>query len=286
MLPPALTAAAGFEAVVKLVQAKAGHTPAAGNILGDVMEKAIAIACGGHTNCVYEGLVYWDGKTRLEIDVAVRDGKQLVVFEAKAKRLTSKARTGDMIAFLSDYTRSFLALVRQLVRHDRNIKRGLTPLTLSGEELRALRITKVAVSRLGYGPASDHVLVGALFRSIIHGRLQSAAGNAEHDDVLQTFNKKLDQITGDIAHVAAQEGGEAIDLFRYLTDLFWLDLGQLLYALDRGHSVVDGLSALRNLTFGTRDFWSEAAFADRQGLTKRHWCPVSGGGGALTTDGR
>ena len=286
VLPPSLTAAAGFEAVVRLVQAKAGHTPAAGGILGDVMEKAIAIACGGHTKCVYEGLVYWDGKTRLEIDVAVRDDEELVVFEAKAKRLTSRARTGDMIAFLSDYAHSFLALVRQLVRHDRNIKRGLTPLTRSREELRTLRITKVAVSRLGYGPASDHVQVGALFRSIVHARLQSATGNAEHDDVLQTFNKKLDQITGDIAHISAQEDGEAIDLFRYLIDLFWLDLGQLLYALHRGRSVVDGLSALRNLTFGTQDFWTEAAFADRQGLTKKHWRPVSGDGGARATDGR
>ena len=284
VLPPALTAAAGFEAVVKLVRAKAGHTPAAGDILGNTIEKAIAIACRAHTKCVHEGLVYWEGKTRLEIDVAVRDGEQLVVFEAKAKRLTSKARTGDMMAFLSDYTHSFLALVRQLVRHDRNIKRGLTPLTRSREELGALRITKVAVSRLGYGPASDHVLAGALFRSLVHARLQSAAGNAEHGEVLQAFNKKLDQITGDIAHVAAHEDGETIDLFRYLIDLFWLDLGQLLYALHRGRSVVDGLSALRNLTFATRDFWTEAAFADRRGLTKRNWHPMSGG--ALTTGRR
>ena len=284
-LPPALTAAAGFESVVRLVRARAGHTPAAGDILGDTIEKTIAIACRAHTKCVHEGLVYWeDAKTRLEIDVAVRDGEQLVVFEAKAKRLTSKARTGDMIAFLFDYTHSFLALVRQLVRHDRNIKRGRTPLTRSSEELGALRITMVAVSPLGYGPASDHVLAGALFRSIVHARLQSATGNAEHGEVFEAFNKKLDQITRDIADVAAHEDGETIDLFRYLIDLFWLDLGQLLYALHRGRSIVDGLSALKNLTFGTRDFWTEAAFADRQGLTKRHWRPVSGG--ALTTGRR
>ena len=284
-LPPALTAAAGFEAVVRLVRAAAGRTSAAGDILGDTIEKTIAIACRAHTKCVHEGLVYWEGKTRLEIDIAVRDGEQLVVFEAKAKRLTSKARTGDMMAFLSDYTHSFLALVRQLVRHDRNIKRGLTPLTRPSEELDALRITKVAVSPLGYGPASDHVLAAALFRSIIHARLQSAAGNTEHGEVLEAFNKKLDQITGDIAHVAAHENSEAIDLFRYLTDLFWLDLGQLLYALQRGRSIVDGLSALKNLTFGTRDFWTEAAFADRQGLTERNWRPVSGGALTLNPTG-
>ena len=61
----------------------------------------------------------------------------------------------------------------------------------------------------------------------------------------------------------------------YLIDLFWLDLGQLLYALYRGRSIVEGLSALKHLTFGTQDFWTEAAFADRQGLAKRHWQSMS-----------
>ena len=200
------------------------------------------------------------------------------------ERFSSPLLYARKIAFLSDYTHSFLALIRQLVRHDRNIKRGRTPLTRSSEELGALRITMVAVSPLGYGPASDHVLAGALFRSIVHARLQSAAGNTEHGEVFEAFNKKLDQITIDIADVAAHEDSGTIDLFRYLIDLFWLDLGQLLYALHRGRSIVDGLSALKNLTFGTRDFWTEAAFADRQGLTKRHWRPVSGG--ALTTGRR
>ena len=276
VLPPALTAAAGCEAIFGRVLDKAGRS-VAGDIIGATIEKAVAIACRAHTDCVHEGLVYREGKARLEIDVAVHESQHLILFEAKAKRLTPNARTGDMMAFIFDYTNSFLALLRQLVRHDRNIKRGLTPLSRFEENIDALRITKVAVSRLSHGPSSDHVLAASLFRSIVQARLRSVTGHADHVEVLDAFNKKLDQITRDIEHVPPDEDGE-IDLFGYLIDLFWLDLGQLLYALHRGRSVMDGLSALRNLTFGTRDFWTEAAFADRQGLTNRNWRPICDGG--------
>lgn len=273
-LPVAITAATGCEAVFRLVRGESGR--GGGDIIGHVIEKAVAIGCRAHTNCVHEQLIYYEGKTRLEIDVAVRDGQQLVVFEAKAKQLTSRARTGDMIAFLYDYTNSFLALLRQLVRHDHNIKCGLTSLTQPKEDVSTLRIIKVAVSRLGYGPSSDHVLAGALFRSIVQARLQSVTGNAEHVEVLDGFNKKLDEIAKDLECVTTDEDG-TIDLFGYLIDFFWLDLGQLLYALCRGRTIEESLSALKNLTFGTQDFWTEAAFGDRMGLTKKHWRSMADG---------
>ena len=108
----------------------------------------------------------------------------------------------------------------------------------------------------------------------VKARLNSTTGNAEHVKILDGFNKKLTQITRDLENLPPDEHGE-IALFGYVINLFWLDLGQLLYALHRGHSVFDGLSAMSNLTFGTQDFWTEAGFADRQGLTKRHWHPSS-----------
>ena len=276
VLPPALTSAAACVAIFTSVRKRAGKAKA-DRIVGDTMEKAVAIACRAHTDSVDEALVYKEGKTCLDIDVAVREGPELILFEAKSKSLTSNARTGDTMAFLLDYTNSFLALVRQLVRHERNIKAGLTPLTRREDGIDAARITKVAVSPLCYGPSSDHVQAGSLFRAIVQARLRSTTGDAEHVKILGVFNKKLDQITRDLEHLAPDEDDQ-IDLFRYLINLFWLDLGQLLYALHRGRSVFDGLSALRNLTFGTQDFWTEAAFADRQGLTRRHWHPISGGG--------
>ena len=155
--------------------------------------RPVAIACRAHTDRVDEALVYKESKTQLEIDVAVREGPELILFEAKSKSLTANARTGDTMAFLLDYTNSFLALVRQLVRHDRNIRAGLTRLTRREDDINAVRITKVAVSPLCYGPSSDHVLAGSLLCAMVHARLHSTTGGAEHVKILDAFNKKLDR---------------------------------------------------------------------------------------------
>ena len=166
LLPPALTAAAACVAIFTSVRERTAKAKA-DCIVGAVMEKAISIGCRAHTDCVQEAVTYKEGKEPLEIDVAVREGPELILFEAKSKPLTANARTGDMMAFLLDYTKSFLALVRQLIRHERNIRAGLTPLARATEEIDSLRISKVAISPLCYGPSSDHVQAGSLFRAIV-----------------------------------------------------------------------------------------------------------------------
>ena len=111
--------------------------------------------------------------------------------------------------------------------------------------------------------------------SFAGARFSSVDGNEKHVDILDALNDRVDQIMNDIEQVAPRRGGQ-IDLFRYMLHVFWLDLGQLVYALQRGRSLVDGLSALRNFTFGTQDFWTEAALTDRQSLTDSKWHPASG----------
>ena len=274
VLPLAMVAYAACEVIFSLVRTRAKKEEAK-CILSKTIEKSVVIACGAHTTCVSEGVKYHADGAELEIDVAVaREGQEVVLFETKAKSLTSVSRTGDMMKFTYDYTESFLAMLRQLVRHESNIKRGLTPLTRTDEDPATLLITKVAVSPLCYGPASDHALAGSLFRSIAHARFGSVKREEKHVQILDAFNQKVEQIRTDIIQVASDEEGE-IDLFRYMHYVFWFDLGQLLYALHRGRSVVDGLSALRHLTFSTQDFWTEAAFADLQGLTENKWWPLS-----------
>ena len=276
MLPPSLTVAAACEAIFRLIWAKAGQTKAA-DLVGDTLEKSVVIACRRtHAPRVWEKATYRAESANLEIDVAVRDGQELVLFETKAKPLTSKSRAGDMLAFIDDYSNSFLALLRQLVRHDRNIRRGLTPLTETDDDLGTLRVRKIAVSPLSYGPASDQVLTNALMHSIAQARLVSEDGTPEHVRVLDAFNKTLERSMGDIDRVALRKDGQ-VDMATYMMQVSWFDLGQLLYTLHRGHSVVDGISALSHLTFSTRDFWTEAAFADRNGLSKRNWRPVETG---------
>ena len=272
VLPPSLTAAAACHAIFNLVWNKAGSQ--ANDIVADTIEKSVAIACRAHTTSVSEKVKYREGKTDLEIDVAVRNDQEIVLFETKAKMLTAASRTGNMMALIDDYTKSFMSLLRQLVRHENNLKRGLTPLTKPEEDLDTLRITKVAVSPLSYGPMSDHVLANALFGSIVRALLSSVDGNAEHIEILNAFNRSIEQINSEIANIPPYKDNPT-DLFHYMLYVFWFDLGQLLYTLHRGRSIIDGLSALRNITFSTQDFWTEAALADRNGLTAKNWRPLS-----------
>ena len=271
LLPLSLTTAAACEVIFRRVWGQAGK--AAEDIVADTIEGSIAIACRKLTPNVSEKLRYRIGKRRFEFDVAVRDGQEIVLFEAKAKMLTSDARTGDMMKFLDDYTKSFLALLRQLVRHERNIKCGRTPLTGRSDDPTALHVTKIAVSPLSFGPASDYFLSNALMNAIAQARLASTAGNADRTAILDRFNRTIEACMADIDEVAPRSNG-LVDLGRYMMRVSWLDLGQLLYCLSRGRSVLDGVSALMHLTFGTRDFWSEVASAEHRDLTKRNWHPV------------
>lgn len=274
VLPRSLTAAAACEVIFRLVWAKADRK-AAESIVADTIEKSVAIACRKtNTASVWGKLSYHEGKTNLEIDVGVREGQEIVLFETKAKSLTSASRTGDIMAFIDDYTKSFLAMLRQLVRHDRNIKRGLTPLIQPDDDPTNLRIMKIAVSPLSYGPASDHVLTNALMHSMAHARLVEVDETPKHTKIIEAFNKTLEQSIKEIDQVAPSVD-DKIDMIRYLISVSWFDLGQLLYALHRGRSVMDAVSGFRHITFSTRDFWTEVANADRQNLTKDKWYPPS-----------
>lgn len=273
VLPRAMTAAAGCEAIFRLVWKRAGDS--AGNIVGNTVTKAVAIACRKHTTSVLENEHYTlANRTTLEFDVAVRTGQQIVLFEIKAKSLTSAARIGDMMAFIEDYTKSFMAMLRQLVRHEHNIRLGLTPLSSSDEDPDSLQIRKVAVSPLSYGPVSDHVLVGAVYQSIYNARFNSKGENENQVRILEALNDSIEKIRQDIKEVAPRKDGH-INLFKYMFHVYWYDLGQLLYVLQRGRSLIDGVFALGHLTANTQDFWTEAALAERSSLTREKWHPVS-----------
>lgn len=271
VLPPSLAAAAACEAIFRLIWKQPKDLAA--RIVGDTMEKSVAVACRRHAAPIWEKARYRADRKDLEIDVAVREGQEITVFETKAKSLTSAARTGDMLKFLDDYSNSFLALLQQLVRHERHVKRGCTPLTRPDDDLGALRVTKIAVSPLSFGPASDQVLSNALMNAIAQARLVSAAEDPEHTAILDRFNTAIQACMNDIADIAPRPDGP-VDLGHYMMRVSWTDLGQVLYCLDRGRSVVDGTGVLMHLTFSTRDFWTDIAFAERNGLGERNLYPL------------
>jgi hypothetical protein len=160
--------------------------------------------------------------------------------------------------------------VEQLTRHEHNLQRGLTPLTQDGEPTSDLRAIKVAVSPLSYGPIGDKVLSNTLLRSLAGARLHSLSSERKDIDAVNRFNRRFATILSQVSIIAPKREG-MVDLFSYFMNVFWLDIGQFLYVANRARSTWEALMPLRHLTFSTRDFWTEVAFADRQGLTRDRW---------------
>jgi hypothetical protein len=164
-------------------------------------------------------------------------------------------------------------MLAQLVRHEVHLKQGRTPLTTAGEAVDELRPVKIAVSPLSYGPVSDKMLSNSLIRSLVQARLTLVTPDGANREIIVKFNKRVNRILADMTLIAPKRDGHA-DLFPYLIDVFWLDLGQLLYILDRANTVWDAFRPLKHITFSSRDFWTELAHADRSGLTVGKWRQV------------
>lgn len=270
-LPRSFLAEAACEFVFGLLWLKLG--PRAGDVVGLTMERAIATACRGKAATVLSSHQYQVRGDRFEFDAATRDGDHIALIETKGKMLTRQSRSGDMFAFFRDYTDSFLRMLSQLVHHEINLRAGDTPLTKPGEVVADLRPVKVAVSPLSYGPVSDKALSNTLVRSLVGAKLTVLVPDKENERIIADFNKRTAKILDDIASVAPKKDGLA-ELFPYLIDVFWLDLGQLLYVLARANTVWDAFRPLKHITFGSRDFWTELAHAERGGLTTGKWRPV------------
>ena len=243
----------------------------ASEVVGKIFERVLERACEGKAPYVRPGVKYTVGGQIFEIDVAARHNDRIVLFETKAKSLTAQARSGDIMAFYADYTDGYLAIIQQLVRHEDHLRLGLTPLTAEGEVSNNLRPLKVAVSPLSYGPVSDKMLASGLLRSFANVALHPVSSDAEAKKITEKFNKAVRQIYERVPKLAPKKSDGTVDLFAYFLDIFWLDLGQVLYVLDRANSVIEAFTPLQFVTFSTRDFWTEVALADAGGLTKNKW---------------
>jgi hypothetical protein len=245
----------------------------ASKIVGNTMERALAAACRGkapilETAKKYKGV---EGKN-LEMDVGSRDGDVIVLIETKAKSLTAASRTAAGFSYISDYTKSYLAMVNQLMLHEKSIRSGDNPLVLKDEKSADFRPIKVAVSPLSYGQLSDKIFASSILRGMYNARLNvlKDRDTLENQKVVADFNAAMAEVRMLIGELAPKREGLA-ELAPYLLDFFWLDLWQALYVIKRGKSMPDAFRPLSRITFSTRDFWTEVAAAERGGLTQDCW---------------
>ncbi|NLR98093.1 hypothetical protein HGP17_14860 [Rhizobium sp. P38BS-XIX] len=271
LLPRPLAVNAACEMLFRLIWQRLPKARAA-EVTGQVLELAIAAACREKSPPIVAPDVSYERDNHVfQLDVGTRDEGALVLFETKAKSLTAKARSGIIYSGFIDYADSFLAMLKQLVRHDFYLRKtGLPPLTSGDDKTEDLTVFKVAVSPLSYGPIMDRLLTANAMPAILGRRFGSLSPMAEDVKAIEDFNAATTEVLDRLAKIAPTNDRGELDLFPYFIDVYWMDLGQLLYALDRAPSVSAAFRPLKHLTFGTRDFWTEIAFADIQLLTGRH----------------
>ncbi|KTR02997.1 hypothetical protein NS365_20050 [Aureimonas ureilytica] len=280
LLPRPLRANAACELLFRTLWSKLDGKRAS-KITGSILEAAIENACRRRTPDVLQRDVsYGTRKQALQLDVGVCDSGDVLLFETKAKSLTAQARSGEGRSAFVDYADSFLAMLCQLVRHEEQLRRGvISLLCLQAEITDATIVTKVAISPLSFGPMMDRLLTVNMMPAVLNHSFGSLDPAPAEVAKVEKLNHRTRQLRERLAAVAPKDDEGRLDLFPYFLDVFWMDLGQLLYALDRAPSVAAALRPLKHLTFGSRDFWTEVSFADRQGLTARHgWRPPSRAG--------
>lgn len=264
VLPRSLTTSAGCHVIFELIWATMKRTGAE-KLVGDTLEKCIALACEKRADKIFEGETYMVGKDRLEIDVAARCEDDVILFESKSKPLTAESRSGNFLSLIEDYTHSYLSLARQLFRHKKNLMRGLVPAIVGGAGLHDVRVMMIAVSPLTYGPASDKFLANSLLRAIMGAQLTPTRPDKQSVKIVEGFVKRIREIESELVDSDRDENSQ-INIAAYLTDVMWLDLGQLLYILNRSESVNQAVRGW-NATYGTGDFWTEVAYSHRQKMS-------------------
>lgn len=244
-------------------------------IIGDALEMVVEEACKNKSGETFHDYKYElpnekKGENKRQIDVLHRGNNEIHIFEIKSKMLTKKARNFDFISYLDDFKKSFLSLLYQTVRHDYCISEGQLSLFDGNQGSGRLRIIKICVSPLSYGPICDKFLINQIIRRFNGSEVSS---NNDQMEIAEDFNKQLKDIFLEIFKFKKIQTDN--DFFEYLLDVWWFDLGQLLYALDRAYSVEDALSPFSNITTTSWDFWTEVAHADRSYRTKGRWKSVS-----------
>ncbi|MDR6670213.1 hypothetical protein [Rhizobium sp. 1399] len=279
LLPRPLAANTACEMIFRELWTALPRSRAA-KIIGDVLETLISASCQSKVRGIAQHDVrYTADKAKYQIDVGTREQDTIVLFETKAKSLTAGSRSGFTHSAFKDYADSFLAMLVQLVRHDHYLRTiPIPPLTSEPICPEKTKLFKVAVSPLSYGPIMDRLLNTNTITALVGRTFHSVEPTREYEKAMSDFNGAMREIADGLTKIIEPDSEGRLDVFPYFIDVYWIDLGQLLYALDRAPSVSAAFLPLKHLTFGSRDFWTEIAFADQQGHTVRHgWRPAAKG---------
>ena len=236
--------------------------------LSNITEKSLELVSHKKADAIYPSKKFPIGKDVFEFDLAAQTGSEITLVEIKNKSLTRKSESGDGLSFLDDISKSVFPLVFQLARHEKHIRENLTPLNTAFPSDK-LSITKIAVSTLTYGAVTDNLFLKSMFVALSGSKL--SAIEKENEKTVKEFNKQYQKALTKVLEVSDKNDEGLYELNPFFFRTRWVDLGQLIYLLDRSNDVSNALRPIRHLTFSSRDMWNEIAYADRGGFASGVW---------------
>lgn len=256
ILPEAVVAAQAATMLVTRIW-QCLEDEAAKKAVGAICERVVTSICATFPSVnVVTDLVYHVGKQRFQIDILATEGDEITLLEVKSKSLTKIALSGDMAQYLLDYDTSYLAMLKQLVRHETHLRGGSAelPSITAGS-----RITKVAVSPLTYGPLSDVRLSQSILLGLFRVTLGTAVPNDRDAKILANLAKDVHSIGRSLEKSVGQGSGQYRDVRVALMDYQWLDMAQLDAIVRLKSGVSAAFKILRQVSFASHDFWHEVA---------------------------
>lgn len=251
---------------------------AAKKAVGAICERVVASICAMFPSVnVATDLVYHVAKQRFQVDVLAAEDDQITLLEVKSKSLTKTALSGDMAQYLLDYDTSYLAMLKQLVRHETHLRGG-------NPELPSIdagsRISKVAVSPLTYGPLSDVHLSQSILLALFRGKLGTSVPNDRDAKILADLAKDVNSVGRSLEKFVGQGPGQYRDVRVALMAYQWLDMAQLDAVVRLKAGVSAALKMLRHVSFASHDLWHEVAFRRRLDRASANATPVDRGASA------
>lgn len=234
---------------------------AAKKAVGAICERVVTSICAMFPGVnVATDLVYHVAKQRFQVDVLATEDDEITLLEVKSKSLTKTALSGDMAQYLLDYDTSYLAMLKQLVRHETHLRGG-------NPELPSIdagsTISKVAVSPLTYGPLSDVHLSQSILLALFRGKLGTSVPNDRDAKILADLAKDVNSVGQSLEKFVGQGPGQYPDVRVALMAYQWLDMAQLDAVVRLKAGVSAALKMLRHVSFASHDLWHEVAFRCR-----------------------
>jgi hypothetical protein len=235
--------------------------------LGKALERLtvkILDAAGHRLEAVNGRYSYPGAPDEYEIDLAVGTETYIHLLECKRKVLTSPSRAGGTGSALIDLSRSFLAMLVQMTRHEIALReagsikfKNGTELTLNGRG-----IERIAITMLDHGSLQNRVFIRNIIRAMLNITVHSDDPDA--DLALRTVNATVRKLRANLQQLAQLAEEEFWQFLRhYDFGTWWLSVDQLSVLSTKGVALWDTLRPIRHMTWQTGDLINEFALAEK-----------------------